>query len=158
MLRFYARLHDNHLSIDTEFAHKCATRIYICIYAIYEYIARLTSRTINQLADFQRGETARLHFEGRILGRTEKEKKRKKEEKKEREEGKVRISIYRGVGGLLNFIWSEWSRFSLSRCYGLSMQVRLVIFMAFGFGYLQTARVRIPFNPDKSFSCPEIAL
>lgn len=67
----------------------------------------------------------------------------------------MRISIYRGVGGLLNFIWS---RFSLSRCYGLSMQVRLVIFMAFGFGYLQTARVRIPFNPDKSFSCPEIAL
>lgn len=56
--------------------------IYICIYAIYEYIARLTSRTINQLADFQRGETARLHFEGRILGRAEKEKKEKKRKKK----------------------------------------------------------------------------
>ena len=138
--------------------------MYIYIYAIYEYIARLTSRTINQLADFQRGETARLHFEGRNTwaGReTEGKKKKKKErkkEKKERREGKVRISIYRGVGGLLNFIWSEWSRFSLSRCYGLSMQVRLVIFMAFGLGYLQTARVQIPFNPDKSFSCPEIAL
>ena len=120
--------------------------MYIYIYAIYEYIARLTSRTINQLADFQRGETARLHFEGRNtwVGRET--------------EGKVRISIYRGIGGLLNFIWSEWSRFSLSRCYGLSMQVRLVIFMAFGLGYLQTARVQIPFNPDKSFSCPEIAL
>lgn len=101
---------------------------YIYIYAIYEYMARLTSRTINQLADFQRGETARLHLEGRILGRAEKQKEKKKKKKKE---GKVRISIYRGVGGLLNFIWSEWSRFSLSRCYGLSMQVSIGYFYGF---------------------------
>lgn len=57
-------------------------RVYIYIYAIYEYMARLTSRTINQLADFQRGETARLHLERRILGRAEKQKEKKKKKKK----------------------------------------------------------------------------
>lgn len=129
--------------------------MYICDIRIYSTVNVTDDKSISRLSAWWNREAA-LRRENTWAGREG--KKRKKEEKKEREEGKVRISIYRGVGGLLNFIWSEWSRFSLSRCYGLSMQVRLVIFMAFGFGYLQTARVRIPFNPDKSFSCPEIAL
>ena len=155
-------------SIHRALSHKCATRIYVYIYIrdirIYSTVNVTDDKSISRLSAWWNREAAlrgEKYLGGQRNRRKEKKKERNKErkkEKKERREGKVRISIYRGIGGLLNFIWSEWSRFSLSRCYGLSMQVRLVIFMAFGLGYLQTARVQIPFNPDKSFSCPEIAL
>lgn len=133
MLRFYARLLGNRSGIDA-FPIDAG----MCARSYSQRYRTVTSWTINQLADFQCHETAKLHLQENT-------------QKVDKKMGKVWISIYRPVSGLLNFFCSKWSRFSLFHCYGLSMHIRLVIFMTFKSTYWQTPRVRVPFNPGKSF-------